>query len=86
MVGPAGRLRLFIVVASRPPGDRGPVPYGFCVVELDGVDLRVVTRLTEADLQRLRPGLPVTLVTEPLFTDDDGAAVMSYAFAPAAAS
>jgi uncharacterized OB-fold protein len=56
------------------------------VVELDGVDLQVITRLTEADLQRLRPGLPVTLVIEPLFTDDEGAAVMSYSFAPAAAS
>lgn|SRR5215472_6041331 len=86
LVGPAGRLRLFTVVANRPPGYRGPVPYGFGVVELDGVDLQVITRLTEADLQRLRPGLPVTLVIEPLFTDDEGAAVMSYAFAPAVAS
>jgi uncharacterized OB-fold protein len=86
LVGPAGYLRLFTVVANRPPGYRGPVPYGFGVVEVDGVDLQVITRLTENDLQRLRPGLPVTLVVEPLFTDDEGATVMSYAFAPAAAS
>ena len=86
LVGPGGRLRLFTVVANRPPGYRGPVPYGFGVVEVDGVDLQVITRLTEADLQRLRPGLPVTLVIEPLFTDDEGATVMSYAFAPASAS
>ena len=86
LVGPAGQLRLFTVVASRPPGYRGPVPYGFGVVEVDGVDLQVITRLTENDRQRLRPGLPVTLVIEPLFTDDEGATVMSYAFAPAAAS
>ena len=86
LVGPAGHLRLFTVVASRPPGYRGPLPYGFGVVEIDGADLQVITRLTEADLQQLRPGLPVSLVIEPLFTDDEGAQVASYAFAPAAAS
>jgi uncharacterized OB-fold protein len=74
------------VVASRPPGYRGPLPYGFGVVEIDGADLQVITRLTEADLERLRPGLPVTLVIEPLFSDDEGAQVASYAFAPASAS
>ena len=36
LVGPAGHLRLFTVVASRPPGYRGPLPYGFGVVEVDG--------------------------------------------------
>ncbi len=80
-VGPAGRLRLCTVVANRPPGYRGPVPYGFGMVELaDG--LRVITRLTESDPARLRPGLAVTLVVEPLFADDDGTPVLSYAFAP----
>jgi uncharacterized protein len=69
------------VVANRPPGYRGPLPYGFGVVELrEG--LRVITRLTENDPARLRPGLAVTLVIEPLFTDDDGAQVLTYAFAP----
>jgi len=86
LVGPTGRLRLFTVVASRPPGYRGALPYGFGVVELDGVDLQVITRLTESDLHRLGPGLPVTLVIEPLFIDDEGAQVASYAFAPAGAS
>jgi uncharacterized OB-fold protein len=65
------------VVASRPPGYRGALPYGFGVVELNGVDLQVITRLTESDLHRLRPGLPVTIVIEPLFTDDEGAQVAS---------
>ena len=67
---------------TAPPGYRGPVPYGFGVVELDD-GLRVIARLTEARLDRLRPGLPVRLVLEPLFTDDEGRAVISYAFAPA---
>jgi uncharacterized OB-fold protein len=82
LVGPAGRLRLFTVVAARPPGYRGSLPYGFGVVELDGTNLQVIARLTEPDLERLRPGLPVTLVIEPLFTDDDGTPVLTYAFAP----
>jgi uncharacterized OB-fold protein len=86
LVGPAGTLRLFTVVASPPPGYRGPLPYGFGVVELDGVGLQVIARLTVSELAQLRPGLPVTLVVEPLFTDDDGTPVLSYAFAPAVAS
>ena len=43
---------------------------------------RVITRRTESDPARLRPGLAMTLVIEPLFTDDDGAQVLAYAFAP----
>ena len=81
LVGPEGRLWLYTAVLSRPPGYRGDVPYGFGVVEVDG-GLRVVTRLTEARVERLRPGLRMRLVLEPLFTDDDGRAVVSYAFRP----
>src|SRR5690348_8509495 len=80
-VGPRGRLWLYTAVTSRPPGYRGDVPYGFGVVELDG-GLRVVTRLTEARLDRLRAGLAMRLVVEPLFADDDGTPVLSYAFRP----
>jgi uncharacterized OB-fold protein len=80
-VGPAGRLWLYTVVTSRPPGYRGDVPYGFGIVDLAG-RLRVVSRLTEARLDRLRPDLPVRLVVEPLFTDDDGRTVLAYAFRP----
>ena len=82
-IGPDGRLHLYTVVATPPPGYRGAVPYGFGVVDLPE-GLRVVTRLTESDLARLAPGLPMRLVVEPLFTDDDGTPVLSYAFAPAA--
>jgi hypothetical protein len=42
----------------------------------------VVTRLTEHRLERLRPGLGMRLVVEPLFTDDEGRPVLSYAFRP----
>ena len=66
---------------TAPPGYRGPVPYGFGVVELaDG--LRIVTCLTESRLERLRPGLPMRLVVAPLFTDEAGRPVLSWAFRP----
>ncbi len=80
-VGPSGRLWLYTAVLARPPGYRGEVPYGFGVVEVEN-GLRVIARLTESRLERLRPGLPVHLVVEPLFTDDDGETVLSYAFRP----
>lgn len=82
-VGPAARLFLYTAIASPPPGYRGPLPYGFGVVEL-AEGLRVVTRLTEADVLRLSPGLAMRLVVEPVFRDDDGTPVLCYAFAPAA--
>jgi uncharacterized protein len=80
-VGPSGRLWLYTAVTSRPPGYRGEVPYGFGVVELaDG--LRVIARLTEARLDRLRPALPVRLVVDELFHDEADRPVLSYAFRP----
>jgi len=77
---------LFTVVANRPPGYRGSLPYGFGVVELDGAGLEVIARVEETDVTRLRPGLPVQLVAEPLFTDDDGTPVVAYAFRPTGAA
>jgi len=81
LVGPAAHLRLFTVVQNAPPGYRGTLPFGFGVVELDDTGLEVITRLTVADPAQLRPGQPVTLVLEPLF-EDEGTAVLTYAFAP----
>jgi len=76
-----GRLYLHTAVSNRPPGYRGAVPFGFGVVELaDG--LRVISRLTAADLSGLRAGLPVRLVVDPIHVDDDGREVLSYAFTP----
>jgi uncharacterized OB-fold protein len=83
LVGATGTLYLYTAIATRPPGYRGALPYGFGVVELPE-GLRVVTRLTETDVAALRPGLPMRLVVEPLFTDDDGTPVLSWAYAPEA--
>jgi len=67
-----GRLWLWTAVTARPPGYGGPVPYGFGVVELDGIGLRIVTRLTEADPSALREGQPMRLTTESLPGADGG--------------
>ncbi len=82
LLGPHATLFLFTTIASRPPGYRGPLPYGFGVVEL-AEGLRVVTRLAEASSAAWRVGLPMRLVVAPLDDDDDGTPVLSYAFSSA---
>jgi len=67
------------VVNNRPPGYRGEVPYGFGVVELPE-GLRVVSRLVAPELDALRSGLEVELEVAPLFVNDDGDEVLSYAY------
>jgi uncharacterized OB-fold protein len=59
-----GRLWLWTAVTSAPPGYDGPVPYGFGVVALDGIDLRVVGRLTERDPSKLHEGQAMFLVED----------------------
>ena len=81
LVGRTGTLFLHTAIASRPPGYRGDLPFGFGVVEVSE-GLRIVTRLTEADPARLRLGQPMLLVVTPLHTEDDGTQVVSYAYAP----
>lgn len=80
-LGPQGRLWLYTAVLRPPPGYRGAVPFGFGIVDL-AEGLRVVARLTESRLERLRPEQPMLLVCERLHTDDDGTEVYTYAFAP----
>jgi uncharacterized OB-fold protein len=80
-LSPTGRLWAWTAVTHAPPGYSGAVPYGFGVVELPE-GLRVITRLTEADPDRLRADQPMHLVVEPLHTDGEGRSVVGYAFAP----
>ncbi len=72
-----GRLWLWTAVTTAPPGYDGPVPYGFGIVALDGIDLRVVGRLTVADPTALHEAQPMRLVPD-RFGD-----VTTWAFAPA---
>jgi uncharacterized OB-fold protein len=62
----------------------GPfTPYGVGYVELPGA-LRVESRLTEADPDRLRIGMEMELVFEPFGMDVAGNELVTFAFAPAA--
>lgn len=56
-------------------------PFGVGYVELPG-QLKVETRLTEADPARLRIGMPMELVVVPLAVDADGAETVTFAFGP----
>jgi uncharacterized OB-fold protein len=73
-----GTLWAWTAVTSAPPGYEGPVPYGFGIVELEGIGLRVVGRLTEPDPSALRDAQPMEVVAEEL----PGGRVV-WAFAPA---
>jgi uncharacterized OB-fold protein len=74
-----GTLWGWTAVTAAPPGYRGEVPFGFGVVELPE-GLRVITRLVEADPNRLQFGQDVRLAIVPLHTDDDGRTVLTWAF------
>jgi uncharacterized OB-fold protein len=78
-----GTLWGWTAVTAPPPGYLGEVPFGFGVVELPE-ELRVITRLEEADPSRLSFGMPMRFALAPLHTDADGTQVVTYAFAPAA--
>ena len=79
-----GRLWGWTAVTAAPPGYLGPVPYGFGIVELAGIGLRVVGRLTVADPAALRFGQPMRVVAEelPVHEGDEATAITVWAFAP----
>jgi uncharacterized OB-fold protein len=58
-------------------------PFGVGYVELPG-EVKVETRLTEADPDKLRIGMEMELVLVPLTTDDNGDEIVTFAFAPVA--
>jgi uncharacterized OB-fold protein len=83
LLGPTGTLYTWTVQGFRPkPPYAGPdefEPYGVGYVELPG-EVRVESRLTVADPDRLRVGMAMELVIVP-FGD-----AVTYAFAPAEGS
>jgi uncharacterized OB-fold protein len=65
-------------------GDADPKtfrPFGVGYVELPG-QVKVETRLTEADPAKLEIGMDMKLTLVPLYTNDDGDEVVTFAFAP----
>jgi uncharacterized OB-fold protein len=63
------------------PTGRDFVPFGVGYVVLPG-EVKVETRLTEADPAVLTPGMDMELVLVPFRTDDDGNEVVTFAFRP----
>ena len=66
-------------------GDDDPVtfePFGVGYVEIDGI-VRVESRLTTADRDELEIGMELEMVLDPLYINDDGDEVVTFAFAPA---
>jgi len=64
------------------PTGKDFVPFGLGYVEL-GDEVKVETRLTEADPESLKTGMEMELVLIPLRTDDEGNEVVTFAFQPA---
>lgn len=56
-------------------------PFGVGYVELPG-EVKVETRLTVADPEKLTIGMEMELTFLPLYTDEDGNEVITFAFAP----
>jgi uncharacterized OB-fold protein len=63
------------------PGGKGFVPFGIGYVELAD-EVKVETRLTESDPEKLAHGAEMELVVVPFRTDDDGNEVVTFAFQP----
>ena len=63
------------------PTGKDFVPFGVGFVELPG-EVRVESRLTESDPDRLVVGMEMELVLIPFRTDDDGNEVVTFAFRP----
>jgi uncharacterized OB-fold protein len=61
-----GTLWAWTAVTAAPPGYEGPVPYGFGIVELGEVGLRVVGRLTEHDPSALQFGQTMEVMADRL--------------------
>jgi uncharacterized OB-fold protein len=83
-----GRLWAWTTQSFAPPsppysGPRGEafVPFGVGYVELPG-EVKVEARLTEADPEKLVPGIEMELVLVPFRTDDKGNEVVTFAFRP----
>lgn len=84
-----GRLWAWTTQEFPPPAPpyAGPtgaafVPFGVGYVDLG--DVKVETRLTEADPRRLEHGMEMELALVPFRTDDDGNEVVTFAFRPVA--
>lgn len=80
-----GKLWSYTVIRARPPGDyKGPepfVPFGLGLVELPE-GLRIISPLTDCDIDDLKIGMELELVVAKLYEDADGNEVIAFKFKP----
>ena len=83
-----GRLWAWTTQDFQPPSPpyTGPTgtdysPFAVGYVEIPG-EVKVESRLTETDPERLVPGMEMELVVVPFGTDDDGTELVTFAFRP----
>jgi uncharacterized OB-fold protein len=89
LLEPRGTLWTFTTQEFRPKEPyKGPedpeqewAGYGVGYIEL-GDDVRVESRLTERDVEKLRIGMEMELRIVPFGTDDEGNELVNFAFAP----
>lgn len=80
-----GKLHSFTVNRHRPPGDYvGPDPYVPMAVGLVELPegLRIISPLTDCDVDALKVDMDVELVIEKLCEDEEGNEVITYRFRP----
>lgn len=85
LFGRHGRLHSYTVQHYQPPAlfRMDPfAPYAIGLVEVDG-GLSVMGILTGCPLDEIRIGLPVELAVTPLYQDEAGCEVVTYAYRPA---
>ena len=80
-----GTLWAWTTQSFPPPAPYGPtgedfVPFGVGYVDLG--DVKVESRLTENDPEKLTHGMDMELVVVPFRTDEDGNEVVTFAFRP----
>ena len=84
-LGPRGTLFSYTVQHYAPPPpfryDGTFKPYAIGLVEL-GEGIRVVGMMKIDDTTKLRLGMPVELVIDPMGTDEQGRSVVTWKFAP----
>jgi len=85
ILGKRGKLWTYTIIRNRPPGDyKGPdpfVPFAEGLIELpEGI--RLLSPLTDCDVENLKIGTEWQLLVDILYVDDGGNEVMSFKFKP----
>ena len=76
-----GIVRAFTIVTFAAPGV--PVPFVSATIDCGGTSVRGNLVDVEADPQHVTLGMPVTLTTFSMGTDDNGTEAIAFGFAPA---